>query len=59
VCRGFEAAGFRACRVTTIGCFPPFVHNVFPGIRKLDGWLGRWRPLARTFTLNVFVARKA
>jgi 2-polyprenyl-3-methyl-5-hydroxy-6-metoxy-1,4-benzoquinol methylase len=59
VCRGFEAAGFRACRVTTVGCFPPFVHNVFPATRKLEGWLAHWPPLARTFTLNVFVARKA
>lgn len=59
VCREFESAGFRECRVSTVGCFPPFVHNVFPRTRRLDGWLGRWRPLARTFTLNVFVARKA
>jgi hypothetical protein len=56
---GFEAAGFIECRVTTVGCFPPFVHNIFPRSRKVEGWLGRWRALARTFTLNVFVARKA
>src|SRR5438093_726553 len=49
----------RGCRVTAVDISPPFVHNVFPATRKLEGWLGHWRPLARTFTLNVFVARKA
>jgi SAM-dependent methyltransferase len=59
VCRGFKAAGFSECRINTVGCFPPLVHNVFPRTRRLEGWLGRWQPLARTFTLNVFVAHKA
>jgi SAM-dependent methyltransferase len=57
--RAFEAAGFSECRVSTVGCFPPFVHNALAASRALEGWLERCRPLARTFTLNVFVARKA
>jgi SAM-dependent methyltransferase len=56
--RAFVRAGFTGCRVSTFGCFPPFVHNAIPAARAWEEALERMEALARTFTLNVFSARK-
>ncbi len=57
--RAFLRAGFASCRVSTFGCFPPFVLNAIPAARAWEAALERVGPLARTFTLNVFSAVKA
>jgi SAM-dependent methyltransferase len=57
--RAFLGAGFAGCRVSTFGCFPPFVLNAIPASRAWEAALERTGPLARTFTLNVFSAWKA
>lgn len=57
--RAFLSAGFASCRVSTFGCFPPFVLNAIPASRAWEAALERIGPLARTFTLNVFAAAKA
>jgi len=53
--RAFLRSGFGSCRVTTFGCFPPFVLNLLPAARSLEAALARCWPLARLFTLNLFV----
>ena len=57
--RAFLRAGFAGCRVSTFGCFPPFVLNAVPASRAWEAALERVAPLARTFTLNLFSAGKA
>jgi SAM-dependent methyltransferase len=56
--QAFRRAGFAGCRVSSFGCFPPFVLNAVPAARSWEAALERITPLARTFTLNVFVAEK-
>ena len=56
--RAFLRAGFADCRVSSFGCFPPFVLNAIPASRGWEATLERIGPLARTFTLNVFSAGK-
>ena len=55
--RAFIDAGFD-CRVETFGCFPPLVHNLFPGASRFERLLERLPALRRSFTLNVFVGQR-
>jgi SAM-dependent methyltransferase len=52
----FLDAGFTTCRVAPFGCFPPFVLNALPVAARVERALERCRPVARLFTLNLFVA---
>jgi len=52
----FLDAGFATCTVVPFGCFPPFVLNLLPLATRVERALERYRPVARFFTLNLFVA---
>ena len=43
----FLSAGFATCRVSTFGCFPPFVLNAIPGSRAWEAALEAGGLMAR------------